>query len=65
MKFSGLPGLIIKITDEKEDFDFELVKSLPVSQLKGKFIDIKKNRYTGAIETTQAKLKQAQKKRRC
>ncbi|MEC3874400.1 GLPGLI family protein [Chryseobacterium salviniae] len=61
MKFSGLPGLIIKITDEKEDFDFELVKSLPTSQLKGKFINIKKSRYTGAIETTQAKLKQAQK----
>lgn len=61
MKFSGLPGLIIKITDEKEDFDFELVKSLPSSQLKGKFINIKQSRYTGAIETTQAKLKQAQK----
>lgn len=61
MKFSGLPGLIIKITDEKEDFDFELVKSLSVSQLKDKFINIKKSRYTGAIETTQAKLKQAQK----
>lgn len=61
MKFSGLPGLIIKITDEKEDYDFELVKSLSVSQLKGKFISIKKSRYTGAIETTQATLKQAQK----
>lgn len=61
MKFSGLPGLIIKITDEKEDYDIELVKSLPVSQLKGKFISIKKSRYTGAIETTQATLKQAQK----
>jgi len=61
MKFSGLPGLIIKITDEKEDYDFELVKSLSVSQLKGKFINIKESRYTGAIETTQAKLKQAQK----
>ncbi|MEA1847707.1 GLPGLI family protein [Chryseobacterium sp. MHB01] len=60
MKFSGLPGLIIKITDEKEDYDFELVKSLSVSQLKGKFINIKESRYTGAIETTQAKLKQAQ-----
>lgn len=60
MKFSGLPGLIIKITDEKEGYDFELVKSLSVSQLKGKFINIKESRYTGAIETTQAKLKQAQ-----
>lgn len=60
MKFSGLPGLIIKIIDEREDYDFELVKSLSVSQLKGKFINIKESRYTGAIETTQAKLKQAQ-----
>ncbi len=59
MKFSGLPGLIIKITDDKGDYDFELVKSLPISQLKGKFINIKQNRYTGAIETTQAKLKHA------
>ncbi|MFL9832920.1 GLPGLI family protein [Chryseobacterium terrae] len=59
MKFSGLPGLIIKITDEKGDFDFELVKSVPDSKLKGKLVNIKKSRYTGAIETTQAKLKKA------
>ncbi|KMQ65038.1 hypothetical protein ACM46_12645 [Chryseobacterium angstadtii] len=59
MKFSGLPGLIIKITDEKGDYDFELVKSVPNSQLKGKLINIKESRYTGAIETTQPKLKQA------
>lgn len=61
MKFSGLPGLIIKITDDKGDYDFELVKSVPNTQLKGKLINIKKNRYTGAIETTQSKLKQAEK----
>lgn len=59
MKFSGLPGLIIKITDDKGDFDFELVKSVPNSQLKGKLISIKKRRYTEAVETTQPKLKQA------
>ncbi len=59
MKFSGLPGLIIKITDDKGDFDFELVKSVSGSTLKGKLINIKKSRYTNAIETTQAKLKQA------
>lgn len=59
MKFSGLPGLIVKITDDKGDFDFELVKSVPASRLKGKLISIKKSRYTNAIETTQAKLKQA------
>lgn len=59
MKFSGLPGLIIKITDDKGDFDFELVKSVPNFKLKGKLVNIKKSRYTGAIETTQSKLKQA------
>lgn len=58
-KFSGLPGLIIKITDDKGDWDFELVKSVSDSKLKGKLIDIKKSRYTEAIETTQPKLKQA------
>ncbi|WP_429934135.1 GLPGLI family protein [Chryseobacterium sp. MIQD13] len=58
-KFSGLPGLIIKITDDKGDYDFELVKSAPASQLKGKLINMKKSRYTEAIETTQPKFKQA------
>lgn len=52
--------VIIKITDEKGDFDFELVKSMSNSQLKNKLINMKKSRYTGAAETTQAKLKQAQ-----
>ncbi|AZA74460.1 GLPGLI family protein [Chryseobacterium indoltheticum] len=60
MKFSGLPGLIIKITDDKGDFDFELVKSVSDSKLKGKLFNIKKSRYTEAIETTQVKLKKAQ-----
>lgn len=58
-KFSGLPGLIIKITDDKGDYDFELVKSVSDSKLKGKLININKRRYTEAIETTQPKLKQA------
>ncbi|MFC3160143.1 GLPGLI family protein [Chryseobacterium arachidis] len=57
-KFSGLPGLIIKITDDKGEFDFELVKSIPTAKLKGKLITVKKSRYTEAIETTQAKLKE-------
>lgn len=59
MKFSGLPGLIVKITDDKGDYDFELIKSVPASKLKGKLISIKESRYTNAIETTQPKLKQA------
>jgi GLPGLI family protein len=58
-KFSGLPGLIVRITDDKGDYDFELVKSVSDSQLKGKLIKIKKTRYTEAIETTQPKLRQA------
>ncbi|WP_232816122.1 GLPGLI family protein [Chryseobacterium capnotolerans] len=58
-KFSGLPGLIIKITDDKNEYDFELVKSVPTSELEGKLINIKKTRYTGAIETTQPKFQQA------
>lgn len=58
-KFSGLPGLIVKITDDKKEYDFELVKSIPASKLKDKLITIKKSRYTEAIETTQQKLKQA------
>ncbi|WP_326982115.1 GLPGLI family protein [Chryseobacterium sp. MYb264] len=58
-KFSGLPGLIIKITDDKGDYDFELVKSVPYSKLRGRLVNIKKSRYTEAIETTQPKLKQA------
>ena len=58
-KFSGLPGLIVKITDETGDYDFELVKAVSDSQLKGKVINIKKSRYTEAIETTHPKLKQA------
>ena len=41
MKFSGLPGLIVKITDDKGDFDFELIKSVSDSKLKGKFVNIK------------------------
>lgn len=58
-KFSGLPGLIIKMSDEKNEYDFELVKSVPTSELAGKFINIKKTRYTEAIETTQPKFQQA------
>lgn len=58
-KFSGLPGLIIKMIDQKNEYDFELIKSVPTSQLEGKSINIKKSRYTEAIETTQPKFQQA------
>lgn len=58
-KFSGLPGLIVKITDDKGDYDFELVKALPTSKLKGKLINIKKSRYNESVETTQPKFEKA------
>lgn len=58
-KFSGLPGLIVKITDEKGDYDFELIKSVSNSELKGRSVNISERRYSEAIETTQPKLQQA------
>jgi len=58
-KFSGLPGLIVKITDDKEEYDFELVKSASNSALKGRLININENRYSEAFETTRPKFEKA------
>ncbi|MBE4950730.1 GLPGLI family protein [Chryseobacterium culicis] len=58
-KFSALPGLIIKITDEKGDYDFELVKSVSNTDLKGRLINIYENRYTNSTVTTKAELEKA------
>lgn len=58
-KFNGLPGLIVKIADSNEDYDFELVKSLSSKEFNGKFVNIFINRYTDAIETTQLKFERA------
>ncbi|KMQ67464.1 hypothetical protein ACM39_13585 [Chryseobacterium sp. FH2] len=58
-KFSGLPGLIIKITDDKGDYEFELVKSVPNDRLRGKVVSLYESRYTNAAETTQPKFEQA------
>lgn len=49
-KFSGLPGLIIKITDETGDYDFELIKSVSSKNLKGKIIDHKLINYNSSKE---------------
>lgn len=57
-KFSGLPGLIVKIADDKEEYDFELVKSVSNSELKGRLININESRYSNAIETTPLKFEQ-------
>lgn len=58
-KFSGLPGLIVKIIDKAGDYDFELVKSVPSTKLKGKIITVKKARYENAKLVTKKELSQA------
>lgn len=58
-KFSGLPGLIVKITDKTEDYDFELVKSVSSAKLKGKIITVNKRHYQNAKLVTKKELTQA------
>lgn len=58
-KFSGLPGLIVKITDKTGDYDFELIKSVASSSLKGQLIRINKVRYRNAKLVTKKELTQA------
>ncbi len=60
-KFTGLPGLIIKISDQTGDYDFELVKSVSGNKLKGKMLAIEKRRYENANITTMAGLREAKK----
>ncbi|WP_265131516.1 GLPGLI family protein [Chryseobacterium oranimense] len=60
-KFSGLPGLIVKITDKTGDYDFELVKSVSSSKLKGKVVRINEARYHNAKLVTKEELIQATK----
>lgn len=60
-KFNGLPGLIIKIRDDKGEYDFELVKSVSRNNLKGKISTVSKLRYDGAKETTRARLQETKK----
>ncbi len=58
-KFSGLPGLIVKITDKTGDYDFELVKSVSSAKLKGRIITINKRHYQNAKLVTKKELIQA------
>jgi len=60
-KFSGLPGLIVKITDKTRDYDFELVKSISSSNVKGKMITINKRHYQNAKLVTKKELVEARK----
>lgn len=58
-KFSRLPGLIVKITDETGDYDFELVKSVSSSNLKGKMITVNKRHYQNAKLVTKKEFTQS------
>lgn len=58
-KFSGLPGLIVKITDKTGDYDFELVKSVPNLNLKGKVVNVTRRHYQNAKLVTKKELVQA------
>jgi GLPGLI family protein len=58
-KFSGLPGLIVKITDKTGDYDFELVKSLASSNLRGKIIPINMQHFERAKVVTKEELVRA------
>ncbi|AZA79575.1 GLPGLI family protein [Chryseobacterium sp. G0186] len=59
-KFSGLPGLIVKITDKTGDYDFELVKSVSSSKLRrGGMITINKRHYQNAKLVTKEELTEA------
>lgn len=58
-KFSGLPGLIVKITDNTGDYDFELVKSVSLAKLKGKRIKVSKDKYQDAKLVTKKELDEA------
>lgn len=58
-KFSGLPGLIIKITDKTGDFDFELVRSVPSNNLRGKIVLINESRYKNPKIVTKKQLSEA------
>ncbi|WP_261509791.1 GLPGLI family protein [Chryseobacterium paludis] len=60
-KFTGLPGLIIKISDQNGDYDFELVKSVSSGKLKGRVTTISKRRYENAKETSIVDLQEAKK----
>lgn len=55
-KFSGLPGLIVKITDKTGDFDYELVKSVATSNLKERTVTVNKMHYEKAKLVTKDEL---------
>lgn len=60
-KFTGLPGLIIKIESVDGDFSFELVKSIPQNKLNGKELSLVDNRYKNATPATFTEIRKIKK----
>lgn len=60
-KFTGLPGLIIKIESEDGDFSFELVKSTPKNKLNGKGLSLRDTRYKTPKTATFAEMRKIKK----
>ena len=49
-KFSGLPGLIVKVQDEKGDYSFDLMQTKKIGEIqepqtRGQYIDVSKTKY--------------------
>ncbi len=49
-KFSGLPGLIVKVQDDKGDYSFDLMQTKKITEVqqpstRGQYINIPKNKY--------------------
>lgn len=49
-KFSGLPGLVVKVQDEKGDYSFDLMQTKKIAQVqepqsRGQYINLTKNKY--------------------
>lgn len=60
-KFTGLPGLVIKMESEDGEFSFELVKSIPKEKLKDKMLSLRDSRYKKATPATFAEIRKIKK----
>lgn len=60
-KFTGLPGLVIKMESEDGEFSFELIKSIPKDKLKGKELSLRDSRYKKATPATFAEIRKIKK----
>lgn len=60
-KFTGLPGLVVKIESEDGEFSFELIKSIPKEKLKDKVLSLRDSRYKKATPATFAEIRKIKK----